>query len=47
VLGAAGELTAADLGGVFGWRRKEAATLLEQVGAGREDDAGFRIWGRR
>ncbi|HET7647067.1 MAG TPA: hypothetical protein VFK17_00775 [Gaiellaceae bacterium] len=47
VLERAGELTAADLGGVFGWRRKEAATLLEQVGDGRDDPAGFRIWARR
>jgi len=47
VLDGAGELTAADLGGVFGWRRKEAAALLEQVGAGRDDAAGFRIWARR
>jgi hypothetical protein len=47
VLDGAGELTAADLGGVFGWRRKEAAALLEEVGAGRDDAAGFRIWARR
>jgi hypothetical protein len=46
VLERAGELTAADLGGVFGWRRKEAAALLEQVGSGRDDPAGFRIWAR-
>ena len=47
VLDRAGELTAADLGGVFGWRRKAAAELLEQVGEGRDDEAGFRIWTRR
>jgi hypothetical protein len=41
-----GELTAADLSGVFGWRRKESAALLEQVGEGRDED-GFRIWARR
>lgn len=40
------ELTAADLSGVFGWRRKESAALLEQVGDGRDED-GFRIWTRR
>ena len=47
VLEGAAELTAADLAGVFGWRRMEAAALLEQVGAGRDDAAGFRIWARR
>lgn len=46
VLEQAGELTAADLGGVFGWRRKEAAAILEEVGEGRDED-GFRIWARR
>jgi hypothetical protein len=44
VLGLAGELTAADLAGLFGWRRREAAELLDEVGAGRDDPAGFRIW---
>ena len=33
-----GELTAADLSGVFGWRRKESAALLEQVGEGRDEE---------
>ncbi len=46
VLEQAAELTAADLQGVFGWRRKEAAALLEEVGDAR-DENGFRIWGRR
>jgi Winged helix DNA-binding domain len=46
VLEQAGELTAADLSAVFGWRRKESAALLEQVGEGRDED-GFRIWTRR
>jgi hypothetical protein len=46
VLDVTGELTAADLGGVFGWRRKEAAAVLEEVGEGR-DEEGFRIWTRR
>jgi hypothetical protein len=41
----AGELTAADLAGPFGWRRKEAAALLEAVGEGHDAD-GFRIWTR-
>jgi hypothetical protein len=47
VLEQAGELTAADLAGVFAWRRKEAAAILDDVGDGREDEAGFRIWTRR
>ena len=47
VLEQAGELTAADLAGVFAWRRKEAAAILDDVGDDREDEAGFRIWTRR
>jgi winged helix DNA-binding protein len=47
VLERTGELTAADLAGVFGWRRKEAAAVLEQVGEGHDEPAGFRIWARR
>ena len=45
VLERAGELTAADLSGALGWRRQEAAAVLETVGAGRDAD-GFRIWTR-
>jgi len=47
VLDRAGELTAADLAGVFAWRRKEAAAILDDIGDGRDDEAGFRIWTRR
>ena len=47
VLDRAGELTAADLAGVFAWRRKEAAAILDDVAEGRDDEAGFRIWTRR
>jgi hypothetical protein len=47
VLDQAGELTAADLAGVFAWPRKEAAAILEDVAEGRDDEAGFRIWTRR
>jgi len=43
VLELAGELTAADLAGPFGWPRKEAAAVLESVATGR-DEEGFRIW---
>jgi hypothetical protein len=42
-----GELTAADLGGALGWRRKEAAAVLDEVADGRDDEAGFRIWTQR
>ncbi len=45
VLGQAGELTAADLAAPFGWRRKEAASVLDEVAEGR-DAEGFRIWAR-
>ena len=44
-LDAAGELTAADLS-PLGWRRKEAAAVLDDVAEGRDGD-GFRIWARR
>jgi hypothetical protein len=47
VLGLAGELTAADLAGVFSWRRKESAAILDDIAEGRDDEAGFRIWTRR
>jgi hypothetical protein len=47
VLAHAGELTAADLSGALGWRRKEAAAVLDEVADGRDDEAGFRIWTRR
>ncbi len=46
VLEHARELSAADLAAVFGWRRREAAALLEQCGDGRLEE-GFRIWARR
>jgi hypothetical protein len=44
-LDAAGELTAADLS-PLGWRRKEAAAVLDEIAEGRDGD-GFRIWARR
>ena len=47
VLDYAGELTAADLAGAVGWRRKEAATVLDEIAAGHDDPGGYRIWGRR
>jgi len=43
VLAHAGELTAADLAAPFGWRRKEAAAVLDEIAEGREAE-GFRIW---
>jgi hypothetical protein len=47
VLAQAGELTAADLGGALGWRRKEAAAVLDEISEGSDDPGGFRIWRRR
>jgi hypothetical protein len=44
VLDHAGELTAADLAGALGWRRKEAAGILDEIAEGHDDPAGFRIW---
>jgi hypothetical protein len=44
VLERAGELTAADLAGALGWRRKEAAAVLDELVEGHDDEAGFRIW---
>jgi hypothetical protein len=44
VLEQAGELSAADLGGALGWRRKEAAAILDEIAEGRDAEAGFRIW---
>lgn len=43
LLDEAGELTAADLGGPFGWRRRVAAALLDEIAPSRDGD-GFRIW---
>jgi hypothetical protein len=45
VLDSAGELTAADLGGALGWRRKAAEAVLDEIAESREGD-GFRIWVR-
>jgi hypothetical protein len=45
-LASAGEVTAADVAGPLGWRRKEAAAVLDEVAEGRDGD-GFRIWARR
>jgi hypothetical protein len=44
-LASAGEVTAADLS-PLGWRRKEAALVLDEVAEAREEN-GFRIWRRR
>ena len=43
VITAAGELTAADLAGALGWRRKQAEAVLDEVAESR-DAGGFRIW---
>jgi hypothetical protein len=46
VLGLAGDLTAADLAGVFSWRRKEAAAILDDVAEGHDAD-GYTIYAPR
>jgi hypothetical protein len=43
ILGNAGELTAADLRGIVGWRPKECAAVLDEIAESRDED-GFRIW---
>jgi hypothetical protein len=43
VLRNAGELTTADLRGIFGWRAKPAAAVLDEIAESR-DGGGFRIW---
>jgi chromosome segregation and condensation protein ScpB len=45
VLASAGELTAADLGAALGWRRREAAAVLDEIAESREEN-GFRVWMR-
>ena len=45
VLAAAGELSAADLGGALGWRRNESAAVLDEIAESR-DGGGFRVWTR-
>jgi hypothetical protein len=45
VLDHAGELTAADLAGALGWRRRLCAEVLDEIAESRDAD-GFRIWSR-
>jgi len=45
ILRNAGELTAADLRGVVGWRPTECAAVLDEIAESRDED-GFRIWVR-
>ena len=45
MLAHAGELTAADLAAPFGWRRKEAAAVLDEIARAATAE-GFRIWAR-
>ena len=46
VLELAGELTAADLAGALGWRRKESAAILEEVAEGHDAD-GYTLYAPR
>ncbi len=43
VLASTGELTAADLGGALGWRRAEAAAVLDEIAESSQEN-GFRVW---
>jgi hypothetical protein len=43
VLAGATDLTAADLAGALGWRRKRAEAVLDEIAVSR-DGGGFRIW---
>jgi len=47
VLAVAGELTAEDLRGAFGWRKADATAALEALGADARDEAGFTVFHRR
>jgi len=48
VLEGAGEISAADLGGALGWRRKQAESVLTELvdtgRAGPRDEDGLALW---
>jgi hypothetical protein len=44
VLDVAGELSAADLGAVFGWRKRLAAEVLDSLGVPARDEHGVDVW---
>ena len=44
ILNAVGELSAEDLRGALGWRKRDCANALEATGAPSRADDGFRIW---
>ena len=44
MLAAAGELSAADLGGALGWRVKRSRETLERIGAHAHRDAGLTLY---
>src|SRR4051794_17722464 len=47
VLTAAGELSAEDLRGAFGWRKADAAAALESLDVPARDEGGFLVFTRR
>jgi chromosome segregation and condensation protein ScpB len=51
VLGGTDEVSAADVAGALGWRRKQAESVLEELAAdecaAERDDGGIRLWSRR
>jgi Winged helix DNA-binding domain len=44
LLATAGELSAADVAAVFGWRKKEAEAVLTTLDAETRDDNGTQVW---
>jgi hypothetical protein len=44
VLDAAGELSAADLGAVFAWRKHVASAVLDATGAPKREERGVDVW---
>lgn len=44
VLEQAGELSAVDLGAVFGWRKRASASVLDELDADTAEVAGVRLW---
>lgn len=44
LLASASELSAADLGAVFGWRKPESTAVLESLGRPTRDDGGVTVW---
>jgi hypothetical protein len=44
LLDTAGELSAVDLGAVFGWGKRESARVLDELGLPAHEERGVRVW---